>query len=103
MESGGGTVFSLLLAYRLFNAFCIRTFFQPDEYFQALEPAWSIAFGTNSGAWLTWVGIHSQDLLRTCKAPIWLTMRLTGDLGMATPAALVSASAALRRSLPGSV
>jgi phosphatidylinositol glycan class B len=48
-------VLSLLLALRFINALCVRTFFQPDEYFQALEPAWSIAFGRDSGAWLTWV------------------------------------------------
>nr|POE82369.1 gpi mannosyltransferase 3 [Quercus suber] len=48
-------VFAVLLAYRLINAFTIRTFFQPDEYFQSLEPAWSIAFGQGSGAWITWV------------------------------------------------
>lgn len=50
-----GDVLSLLLLFRFINALCVRTFFQPDEYFQALEPAWSIAFGTDSGAWMTWV------------------------------------------------
>ncbi|KAH7143944.1 GPI mannosyltransferase 3 [Dactylonectria macrodidyma] len=39
---------------RLINAWWIATFFQPDEYFQALEPAWDLAFGSQSGAWLTW-------------------------------------------------
>ncbi|KAL8764736.1 MAG: hypothetical protein Q9209_007903 [Squamulea sp. 1 TL-2023] len=43
-----------LIAYRILNALSIRTFFQPDEYFQSLEPAWEIAFGENSGAWITW-------------------------------------------------
>ncbi len=52
-------VVSLLLALRFINALCVRTFFQPDEYFQALEPAWSIAFGRDSGAWLTWVCVLS--------------------------------------------
>ncbi|KLU89021.1 GPI mannosyltransferase 3 [Magnaporthiopsis poae ATCC 64411] len=51
---GGAATFALLLAWRLANAFCVRTFFQPDEYFQALEPAWSVVFGPDSGAWLTW-------------------------------------------------
>jgi phosphatidylinositol glycan class B len=44
-----------LLAFRICNALLIRTFFQPDEYFQSLEPAWDIAFGPSSGAWITWV------------------------------------------------
>jgi phosphatidylinositol glycan class B len=45
-----------LVAYRILNALTIQTFFQPDEYFQSLEPAWRLAFGENSGAWITWVG-----------------------------------------------
>lgn len=49
-------VFGLLLAFRIVNALTIKTFFQPDEYFQALEPAWKIAFGADTGAWITWVG-----------------------------------------------
>jgi phosphatidylinositol glycan class B len=48
-------VLSLLLLFRFINSLCLRTFFQPDEYFQALEPAWRMAFGSESGAWLTWV------------------------------------------------
>ncbi|KAL6860890.1 glycosyltransferase family 22 protein [Trichoderma novae-zelandiae] len=43
---------------RLVNAWCLTTFFQPDEFFQALEPAWRLAFGADSGAWLTW---HRHD------------------------------------------
>jgi phosphatidylinositol glycan class B len=48
-------ILAFFLLFRLINALCVRTFFQPDEYFQALEPAWSMAFGPDSGAWLTWV------------------------------------------------
>lgn len=44
---------------RLINAFWVTTFFQPDEFFQALEPAWDLAFGSGSGAWLTWVRLHT--------------------------------------------
>ncbi|KAI4236231.1 MAG: hypothetical protein LQ352_008026, partial [Teloschistes flavicans] len=47
-------VLLFLIALRILNALSIRTFFQPDEYFQSLEPAWEIAFGANSGAWITW-------------------------------------------------
>lgn len=54
-----------LFALRLINTACTdQTFFQPDEYFQALEPAWNLVFGPNSGAWLTWVGyLSSADTL----------------------------------------
>lgn len=44
-----------IFVVRLTNAWWLATFFQPDEYFQALEPAWNLAFGDKSGAWLTWV------------------------------------------------
>lgn len=44
----------LLIVFRCINALCIWTFFQPDEYFQSLEPAWQMAFGPDSGAWITW-------------------------------------------------
>jgi phosphatidylinositol glycan class B len=44
-----------LIAFRILNAFTLRTFFQPDEFFQSLEPAWQIAFGKEQGAWITWV------------------------------------------------
>lgn len=58
-------IFSALLAFRIVNALTIKTFFQPDEYFQALEPAWKIAFGAGSGAWTTWVSkIH--QIWQTC-------------------------------------
>ncbi|SLM36233.1 gpi mannosyltransferase 3 [Lasallia pustulata] len=47
-------IFLFLLAFRILNALSIRTFFQPDEYFQSLEPAWEMAFGADGGAWVTW-------------------------------------------------
>jgi phosphatidylinositol glycan class B len=47
--------FALLLAFRIVNALTLRTFFQPDEFFQSLEPAWQLAFGQPAGAWITWV------------------------------------------------
>ena len=56
-------ILSALLVFRFINALCVRTFFQPDEYFQALEPAWSMAFGSESGAWLTWVNKYSHPLM----------------------------------------
>lgn len=48
-------IFLFLVAFRLLNALVVRTFFQPDEFFQSLEPAWQIAFGKGQGAWVTWV------------------------------------------------
>ncbi|KAE8452483.1 hypothetical protein EG329_000385 [Mollisiaceae sp. DMI_Dod_QoI] len=48
----------LLLTFRCINAALVWTFFQPDEYFQSLEPAWQMAFGSQSGAWITWEWQH---------------------------------------------
>ncbi|KAH7349975.1 Alg9-like mannosyltransferase [Plectosphaerella cucumerina] len=57
-EATPTTVFRLLLALRAFNAYWLCTFFQPDEYFQSLEPAWRMAFGDHAGAWVTWEWTH---------------------------------------------
>ncbi|RDA89797.1 hypothetical protein CP533_3327, partial [Ophiocordyceps camponoti-saundersi (nom. inval.)] len=61
------TVLTALIAVRLVNAWSIATFFQPDEFFQALEPAWGLAFGPHSRPWLTWEWHHH---LRTSLHPI---------------------------------
>lgn len=53
-------VFALLIAFRLANGLIVRTFFQPDEFYQSLEPAWQLAFGSNAGACITWV--HNPPL-----------------------------------------
>jgi GPI mannosyltransferase 3 len=52
---------AVIFAIRFANAFTVRTFFQPDEYFQVLEPAWQWIYGSDSGAWLTWVSIISHS------------------------------------------
>jgi hypothetical protein len=63
-QQNGENVLLFLVGFRLLNALCVATFFQPDEYFQSLEPAWEIAFGKQSGAWITWV----------CSAPHIITV-----------------------------
>src|SRR5438309_920987 len=60
-EQLANDVFAASVFLRFVNAILVATFFQPDEYFQSLEPAWDIAFGAESGAWITWVslgGLH---------------------------------------------
>lgn len=54
-------IFLSLAAFRVLNALCLQTFFQPDEYFQSLEPAWQIVFGGDSGAWITWVSSSYEE------------------------------------------
>jgi hypothetical protein len=65
-------VFILLLALRVANALLVATFFQPDEYFQSLEPAWNLAFGDQSGAWITWVCYSTRNFF--FESPIRLTI-----------------------------
>lgn len=57
-------IWNSLLALRTVNAILLCTFFQPDEFYQAQEPAWHLAFGKDAhrwannaqnGAWVTWV------------------------------------------------
>lgn len=55
-------VLLFLIAFRILNALSIKTFFQPDEFFQSLEPAWALAFGADSGAWITWVCTRCKQL-----------------------------------------
>jgi hypothetical protein len=45
----------VLVGLRVVNALTMNSYFQPDEFYQSLEPAWQMAFGEKSGAWLTWV------------------------------------------------
>ena len=41
-------LFILLSIYRLANAWMVRTQFDPDEYWQTLEPAYCLAFSNNN-------------------------------------------------------
>ena len=75
-------LFAVLLFIRVINALSIKTFFQPDEYFQSLEPAWQAAFGGSSGAWITWVSLNVR------RAVFWLII----SVGMARTSSLVYSS-----------
>ncbi|RMZ75742.1 hypothetical protein DV737_g5155, partial [Chaetothyriales sp. CBS 132003] len=85
---GGEDVLLFLIASRILNALVLQTFFQPDEYFQALEPGWNFAFGQGSGAWVTW---EWKNYLRSSIHPILfglvyqLAEALSTALGLAAP------------------
>lgn len=72
-QPDAGNVFIALLAFRLVNALTLKTFFQPDEYYQALEPAWQIAFGQESGAWITWVNFDCFSIFFKLK-PLYMRL-----------------------------
>ena len=85
-------VLLFLVAFRILNALTLRTFFQPDEYFQSLEPAWQMAFGKDSGAWITWASAV-RDAPRTLPANC--------SVGMEEPPKICSPSLRLRSRLLG--
>ncbi|AEO69608.1 glycosyltransferase family 22 protein [Thermothielavioides terrestris NRRL 8126] len=93
-------VLNLLLVFRFINSLCVRTFFQPDEYFQALEPAWSIAFGSNSGAWLTWEWQHQ---LRSSLHPALFGLAYKVVDGLMTTLNLIPLRATVLVALPGAL
>ncbi|TKA75682.1 hypothetical protein B0A55_03173 [Friedmanniomyces simplex] len=69
------TVFVALLVLRLANALSVQTYFQPDEYFQSLEPAWQVAFGPDSGACITW---EWREYLRSSLHPMMFAAAYRG-------------------------
>ncbi|EXK95104.1 GPI mannosyltransferase 3 [Fusarium oxysporum f. sp. raphani 54005] len=96
-----------IIVIRLINAWWIATFFQPDEFFQSLEPAWDLAFGSRSGAWLTWEWKHQ---LRTSLHPaLFAGVYLIADfissrilpIGILRAAILVAAPKALQAVIAG--
>lgn len=52
-------LFLLILLARLLNSFSIRTFFQPDEFYQALEPAHKLVYGYGYVTWEWEEGLRS--------------------------------------------
>lgn len=69
----------LPLAVRVFVAVTTRTFFQPDEYFQALEPAHNIVFGYGH---LTWEWLNLQPIRSiiypALNIPIYWILKVSG-------------------------
>jgi len=51
MLGSNGRIFLALVLIRLINSLTICTFFQPDEYYQSLEPAWKFVFGYGETTW----------------------------------------------------
>jgi len=41
-------LFAICACFRILNALAIRTYFNPDEYWQSLEVAYRLVFGTQS-------------------------------------------------------
>jgi Alg9-like mannosyltransferase family len=70
-------IFLALVCVRIFNALTIRTFFQPDEYYQALEPAWKLVFGYGEVTW-EWTEAIRSFVFPGLFALIWSAAKALG-------------------------
>ncbi|RPA94437.1 hypothetical protein L873DRAFT_1701069 [Choiromyces venosus 120613-1] len=83
--SSTSLIFFTILSFRLLNALTVRTFFQPDECFQSLEPAWKMVYDEG---WLTW---EWRNQLRSIAHPALFAAVyksadfISGLLGLQTP------------------
>lgn len=66
-----------LLCIRIFNALTINTFFQPDEYYQSLEPAWKLVFGYGETTW-EWTERIRGFLYPSVFAIVWAVLKAIG-------------------------
>ena len=87
------TLTQLAIYVRVLIALFTRTFFQPDEYFQALEPAHKAVFGYGH---LTWEWTVSQPIRSiiypALNVPVYYFLKTTGlsELGHVGDLLLVS-------------
>ena len=66
-----------LVCLRIVNSLTINTFFQPDEYYQSLEPAWKLVFGYGETTWEWTEGIRGF-LYPSVFALVWAILRIIG-------------------------
>lgn len=66
-----------LLCIRILNALTICTFFQPDEYYQSLEPAWKLVYGYGETTWEWKEGIRGF-MYPSLFAVVWRIAKLIG-------------------------
>lgn len=70
---------ALALSFRILVALCTSTVFQPDEYYQALEPAHHLVFGYGH---LTWEWLAPQPIRSiiypALNVPIYCLLKVTG-------------------------
>ena len=64
------------LLFRIAVALLTRTFFQPDEYYQSLEPAHHIVFGYGALTWEWFTSIRSV-LYPALNIPVYALLKVT--------------------------
>lgn len=73
--------FGAILAFRLVNALTLNTFFQADEYWQALEPAHAFVFGYGYLTWEWQLGLRSYLHPLIYMVPYWLVKCFESTVG----------------------
>lgn len=90
-------LFLAILPFRLINAFTTKTFFQPDEFFQALEPAHKMVYGFGYTTWEWKEALRSSihpliyvvaykigNLLLPEETCVWIVPKVVGAVVAAT-------------------
>lgn len=72
------TLFALLYAYRLFNAFAVTTLLFPDEWWQFGEPAHVVVYGYGYLTWDWRAGIRSYITI----VPLMLLLQAAKTAGI---------------------
>ena len=69
----------LVVCFRVLVALLTRTFFQPDEYFQSLEPAYVAVFGYGYLTW-EWLTDHPvrNVIYPALNIPVYWLLKVTG-------------------------
>lgn len=69
----------LVVCFRVLVALLTRTFFQPDEYFQSLEPAYAAVFGYGYLTW-EWLTDHPvrSVIYPALNIPVYWLLKVTG-------------------------
>ena len=82
--------FLILISFtvRIGIALLTRTFFQPDEYFQCLEPAHNLAFGYGH---LTWEWVSPKPVRTLAYPAVWaLVYKILWFFGLDSTSLIVS-------------
>lgn len=77
-------IFSCILVYRVINALIVETQFDPDEYWQTLEPAYCLAFQSNCAYTWEWTRRRNPDSINLTNID-WIEEALHGPVRSYVP------------------
>jgi len=81
-----GLLFATILIYRMMNVLILDTQFDPDEYWQTLEPAYCLAFSTEHNCACTWEWTRRMETRGGSKPYLgWIEEALQGPVRSFVP------------------